>query len=41
MSATNAFDECFANVFDDNKGLENGRYNVEIFFDQTNRKKKK
>jgi hypothetical protein len=30
MSATNAFGECFANVFDDNKGLENVRQKVEI-----------
>ena len=35
MSGTNAFGECFANVFDDNKGLENIRQKIEIFFDQT------
>jgi hypothetical protein len=39
MSATNAFGECFANVFDDNKRLEKVRHKVEIFFNQTKSKK--
>jgi hypothetical protein len=38
MSATNAFGECFANVFDDNKWLEKARHKGEIFFGPKERK---